>query len=122
MKEQFLNYEQSLALKELGFDVPCLGAYTYNADEFYWELRFTINTNYHSHIVSAPLFQQAFEFFREKYNLHTQDFIDLDNKFTKNIVKISKEGQEFIHLNYHTFYNEAQTECINKLIEIANEK
>lgn len=44
MKEEFVTYEQEKALKELGFDEPCLLPYT-----------------------TAPLRQQALRWFRKKY-------------------------------------------------------
>ena len=30
MNKEFITYEQALALKELGFDEPCLGWYWYD--------------------------------------------------------------------------------------------
>ena len=64
----------------------------------------------------------AFRWFREKYNLFTQDFIDLDNKFTKNVVKVLEDGQDFIYSDYHKTYEEAELECLIKLISIVKEK
>jgi len=34
MEEHFVNYNQALALKELGFDEPCLGIYYGNEKNF----------------------------------------------------------------------------------------
>lgn len=50
----------------------------------------------------------------KKHGLFTQDFIDLDNKFTKNIVKVLKNGQEFTYLDYYNSYQEARLECLKK--------
>ena len=70
MIKEFIPYEQALELKELGFDEPCF--MLYNPDGHYLDNGCT-NTvltqlNGGSNIVcSAPLYQQAFRFFREKY-------------------------------------------------------
>ena len=71
MQEQFVTYEIALALKELGFDEPCLGLYYTENNNF-------LKTNYsHSNIVKSndfiidcPLWQQVIDWFREKYELH----------------------------------------------------
>lgn len=59
MNKQFVPFELSVKLKELGFDEPCFGGWDNNRK---W--------NYHpdSDIeVDAPLWQQAFDWFREKH-------------------------------------------------------
>lgn len=72
--EEFIPYEQALALKELGFDKEiCFSRWTtYPDGEGY------LDTTGHSIYQGqddlnrqclAPLYQQAFRFFREKYNL-----------------------------------------------------
>jgi hypothetical protein len=69
MKNEFIPYEQALALKELGFDEPCFG---YIKDG---EFRIPNphepfkNSELKSWFVTAPLFSQAFRFFREKRDL-----------------------------------------------------
>jgi hypothetical protein len=79
MTKEFIPYQQALDLKELGFDEPCL-AYWYNETPtnsqgqclvYYkkpWDnqkiIRGIIRDYYY-----APLYQQAFRFFREKYDL-----------------------------------------------------
>lgn len=66
MEEEFVPYELAVKLKELGFDKECFGGYIRlsNGD---FELAFykdrLINFNKESNIyVSAPLWQQAFDF------------------------------------------------------------
>jgi hypothetical protein len=121
MEKEFIPYEQALALKELGFDEPCFTIFL--REEFRGHIGllpkgFPINSETNNiDIVSAPLYQQAFRWFREKYGLYTQDFIDLDNKFTKNIVQVNKNGQDFFYLDYYKKYEEAELECLKKLIE-----
>jgi hypothetical protein len=73
MNKEFVPYEQALALKELGFDEPCFKGYT---EEYKTLINFSnVHTNTSVKNVlptkpfTAPLFQQAFRWFREKYSL-----------------------------------------------------
>jgi len=71
MEKEFVPYQEALALKELGFDEPCVAFY----EEF---KRLSIGFNWlneggkNSNLqeCTAPLYQQAFRFFREKYDVH----------------------------------------------------
>ena len=79
MESLFCPYEQALKLKELGFDEPCFAFYGLSRDD-YKTIRLSIFQNlktdylpdiHHLDVTcDAPLFQQAFRFFREKYNIH----------------------------------------------------
>ena len=72
MEKEFLPYDESLALKELGFDEQCLALYDLDGKitiEFVnWKNAVNRKNNY---LISAPLYQQAFRWFREKYNLNS---------------------------------------------------
>jgi hypothetical protein len=83
MKEEFVTYLIALALKELGFDKPCFGYYGYNG-----VIKFpSINNGYELWIKNtpsnaiAPLWQDAIDFFREKYNLNIFFFKGENSKF-----------------------------------------
>jgi hypothetical protein len=139
MKEQFVTYEQALALKELGFDEPCLAYYSVN-DELTFTSIVSQNTNSFwlsnpNNIISVPLHQQVFRWFREKYT------IDVHIRGThfraswvigipKEIIPKSKDGYPLVTNWEYTIsdgkevltYEEAEDACINKLIEIANEQ
>lgn len=79
MKDQFIPYEEALALKELGFDGLCLGKYCkYNLsdpiklyphtqDYFKGPMFNSCSNSEYQGIekVAAPLYQQAFQFFRD---------------------------------------------------------
>lgn len=68
MNNEFLPYQESLELKELGFKEKCAAHYLGEDDlELKWEIyrNDSINT---TKLIQAPLYQQAFRFFREKYN------------------------------------------------------
>lgn len=85
MIEQFVTYEIALKLKELGFDEECFAIFfkgilnngrtvNYISDD--WQSSFyknKINSESNSiDIVSAPLWQQAFDWFREKHNMYIE--------------------------------------------------
>ena len=61
MEKEFIPYEQALKLKELGFDKECL--------KRYYEKELVGNGGYFPNSIKAPLYQQAFRWFREKYRL-----------------------------------------------------
>ena len=126
MDNQFIPYEQALELKELGFDEQCIAYYVNNQDKLIFDITGVNNftrTNYGSvlgkHCQAAPLWQQVFEFFREKYNLH---YIIYKN--------INIDGYDFceittdniINKNSYVTYEEARLECLKKLIEIVKNK
>lgn len=119
MKNEFISYEQAVALKELGFDEPCFGNYEDGKDSFYlFEQNFKENTNsYYDEEVSAPLKQQVFRFFREKYGLYSWITMELGNKSTFCWV-LSGEHTSTQYAAYFKTYEEAESACIDKLIEI----
>jgi hypothetical protein len=88
--KDFTPYAESLALKELGFDEPCLkfiyiGSNPYVEDGQILEAK---NWNKYNTHISVPLFSQAFRFFREKYNL--EYVIDINTKFVNNFQLVEK--------------------------------
>ena len=100
-QKEFLNYEQALALKELGFDEECL-----------W---FTGKE------ILAPLYQQAFRWFREKYNIVA--YIEIFQGEVYDYTLTADEfGIEDFEDGYFNTYQEAELACLKKLIEIIKEK
>ena len=117
-EKQFIPYEQALKLKELDLDEQCFGVY-YRSDRVF--LKNIVNEFLHENECKAPLWQQAFDFFREKYGLHYEIFLTNDAPYNKFHYRIMKIGQYFI-LSYNDFigsYEEARLECLDKLIEFA---
>jgi len=103
MTKEFIPYEQALELKALGFNEPCFKVYDtmgYVQDE---QTMLKMGLDY----CLAPLYQQAFRWFREKHNLHY--FIDVSD----GIWFFTRWGFD----GYKT-YEEAELECLKKLIEI----
>ena len=130
MEKEFIEYEQALALKELGFDEPCFAFY----DE---SLYFPNNENQYGTFCnqkldvsscSAPTFSQAFRWFREKYNL--RGFIGFRpnvKQFDCHVYDMSLSGKEYVKQRTMEEFNkdpkvgtyeEAELECLKKLIEI----
>jgi hypothetical protein len=114
MEKEFIPYEQALVLKELGFDEPCFFSYELDYEYFNRAYYNYINHNTHPKLVSAPLYQQAFRWFREKYGL---------NQHIEHIAA-SNEYQWHIKHRWNTFntYEEAELACLKKLIEIVKTK
>jgi len=68
MEKEFLPYQESLELKELGFNEKCAAHYIDEDDlELKWKIYRNLSFNT-DNCVQAPLYQQAFRFFREKYD------------------------------------------------------
>jgi hypothetical protein len=114
MEKEFIPYEQALALKELGFDEPCF-SYYYNR-----ELSFGARTSY-GEVLEAPTFSQAFKWFREKYNLLASPKInEFHDRFYFTIKAMEPRLMKEIILKHEINYEEAELECLKKLIEIVN--
>jgi hypothetical protein len=137
--KEFVPYQQSLDMKELGFDEPCLCYY----DKHNYELLCTnvyggnplevaiINDKTHIDCL-APLYQQAFSFLRNRYNLsfHISDYYSKENwKLYGRAYQIFINGkQEIIEksssssVKLYFTYEEAEQACLVKLIEICKNK
>jgi len=129
MEKEFIPHEQALALKELGFDEFCFGRYLIITD---WEIptgeiRLQLGAkieDYDKNQFIAPLYQQAFRWFREKYKLFgyvmdTEDgnyYWGISKSFSGETEEDSSEGP------YDDTYEEAELECLKKLIEIVKNK
>jgi len=121
MEKEFVPYEQALALKELGFDEPCIAYYENNGKNSLLvtdSVNFT-NTDLKVEGISSPLYQQAFRWFREKHGYYVDLFVDDDKTFGFMIsyfVEIGRADKP-IQRKYNT-YEEAELQCLKKLIEI----
>ena len=114
-ENEFIPFEQALSLKELGFKEPCFGFY--RKEKLYLCDYKNVNEEKIS-IISAPLYQQAFRFFREKYTLLS--FVDIDSSYRIYCDDI-KFDLDIDSIIFKT-YEEAKLECLVKLIEIAKEQ
>ena len=135
MDKEFIPYKQALALKELGFDEPCIGWYNPQVNykkvttDKYWAFHLTGEWE---NFKLAPLYQQAFRWFREKYNL--RGFIGFRpnvKQFDCHVYDMSLSGKEYVKQRTMEEFNkdpkvgtyeEAELECLKKLIEIVKTK
>jgi hypothetical protein len=130
MEKEFVNYEIALALKELGFDEPCNTCYdklemtaSYGENVFDYK-----NYNTSGYVVSRPTFSQAFRWFRDTCDLHSliesfnqdEDGNDIDYIFSYRIVT-NKTFPKEMNVFFNS-YEEAELECLRKLIEIVKLK
>jgi hypothetical protein len=116
MNKEFIPYKQALALKELGFNEPCFGYFT-NCDVLIQKV--CKNTDFVTYTPS-PLYQQCFRWFREKYNFCSWVY-QVDN--SKYFFSILEEGRYLDTNNKkRNSYEEAELECLIKLISIVKEK
>lgn len=111
MEKEFVPYELALRMKQLGFDERTLRAYYKESEQL---LDIGSGNMYDT---KAPLFQQAFRWFREKYP-------DLDFAVGK-IHNGTNNYHYHINLTWEFFegtYEEAELACLDKLIEIVESK
>jgi hypothetical protein len=111
MEKEFLPYEQALALKELGFNEPCFGLYAPPSKTVFLHHYGLLSAKEQ---ISAPLYQQAFRWFREKCGFN----ISVTND--GYIILDMKKSQSYI--DEADSYEEAELECLIKLIEIVKKK
>ena len=110
MKKEFVPYQEALELKELGFDRTCLAEY---CDRVFY-LTTGRNNLSNKTFISAPLYQQAFRWFREKYGYYYPI-----HRTTNNTNQILYSIGPYVG-DYFT-YEEAELACLRKLIEIVKE-
>jgi hypothetical protein len=126
MKDEFVTYEQALALKELGFDEECIGYYYRNVASYFRNIGAIVLITKgfpgadREFICGAPLKSQAFRWFRDKYKLHSYIYADYSYNISGGIWDINgyKDCRYDIDSESYSTYEEAEQACLNKLIEI----
>jgi hypothetical protein len=137
MENEFIPEKQSIDLKELGFNEPCFAKYenvqckNYANNSISITESLTLNTfngirNYNKENgISAPLFQQAFRWFRENhglfFNLNSEDPAREDVYWYVYIFG-KTQGRRDIKIRMIKTYKEAELSCLIKLIEIVKNK
>ena len=120
IESNFVPYQIAVDMKSIGFNKPCFGFYNRKEKLYLCDYK---NANEEKiSIISAPLYQQAFRFFREKYGLHyiICKNIQMDGYGYREVILIP-----YMEENENTIfktYEEAEVECLVKLIEIAKEQ
>jgi hypothetical protein len=124
MEKEFIPFELALKMKQLGFDEPCMyyvdeqnNSFIYNfqthPDEFIEWCGVTV--------ISTPLFQQAFRWFREKYQLHSTITSISQESWQWHITKPGESLGKMYQEDFYT-YEEAELACLVKLIDIVENK
>jgi hypothetical protein len=139
MEKEFIPYEQALALKELGFDEPCILLYrgldTQPVCQMGYHFKTEKNSDYSdetNYWITVPTFSQAFKWFREKYGLYyyiTPEFYINGINFNWQVLwYLPKEEWTDHNISGGTFMygdngeyptqESAEQACLDKLIEI----
>jgi hypothetical protein len=126
MEKEFVLYEQSLELKELGFDEPCFGCYGHQND-LWCENPVNSKSDIPEDNILSPLYQQAFRWFREKYKIHSSTFwMEIDKSIYWNYRYSYLDDKSTESVNRSIFYfnttEEAELECLKKLIKIVKKQ
>jgi hypothetical protein len=132
MEKEFISYTEALALKELGFDEPCLGFYDGKGDaKLYFNNLRDASGDFKPFIRSerltwfgTPLYQQAFRWFSKKHRIEgwVQPFLSLEpRKCQARYWDGGKTPCEGISIGVYDTYEEAELECLKKLIEIVKD-
>ena len=116
MKKEFLPYQIALDIKSIGFDELCFGYYGIE-DELNIEISCNLDHNLiRRNFIAAPLYQQAYSWFRDKHNLDSWIYCPNESKGYFAIILKHKRFVSY-HEQFNT-YEEAELACLNKLIEI----
>lgn len=126
MKDLFLPYQQSLELRELGFDEICLTHYWGEniLNEAYGGWMKNSNTKY----VMSPTWEQAFKWLRENYNILATIYSNASGylyEWHDAVGGTHRGWSEYEGPNnggVWDTYEEAELACITKLIEIVKTK
>ncbi len=135
MKNEFVTHDIALALKKLGFNEKCLACYDEKGVFGLTVMsikKYYTNSKEDTWNCAAPLYQQAFRWFREKYNL--RGFIGFRpnvKKFDYHVYDMTLSGVEYAKQRTMEEFNkdpkvgtyeETEIACLRKLIEIVKNK
>jgi hypothetical protein len=150
MEKEFIPYEQAVELKELGFDEPCLlhiqyssGTDVFTGRKFknsIWlgngydaeigdkkiKYKFPKHSEQGYGTLEIPTYQQVFRWFRDNHRLYHE--IKMFGDWDKPQYSYITSGRTMTnpaHMWYYEdkdSYEEAQLECLKKLIEIVKNK
>jgi hypothetical protein len=115
MEKEFANYNQSLALKELGMNEHIFGVYGKRGGILYQVVGDEFDAVDHIHFIKAPLKQQVFKFFREKG-------YDITIQHNKKYVAIVYSSVKNFSIDEYDTYEEAENALIDKLILLAKQQ
>jgi hypothetical protein len=122
MLAEFVPYQIAVDMKSIGFNEPCFGLY--HNDKTLSPTQCKSHEQFYGQVCSAPLYQQAFRWFREKYGLYHS--VGLDNSLENDVncdYQIINHNQSISEFETDfKSYEEAELACLKKLIEIVKTK
>ena len=128
MNKEFVPYQESLELKELGFDEPCFGYYGVE-NKLHIEVSSNLDSNLtRRNFITAPTYSQAFRWLLKHHNLYgviipteTMNWTFKTMTVVESIVEVPP--YKHVEANDYGTPEEAELSCLKKLIEIViNEK
>ena len=146
MKKEFVPYGLAVKLKDLGFDEPCFGYYVDGElrginlgieelggiEPYYQRFGFhTLNNhdidNPNKIVVTAPTFSQAFRWLLNRHNLYgiiipteTMNWTFKTMTVVEDVIEVPPYNH--VDANDYSTYEEAELACLEKLIEIVENK
>ena len=124
MTREFVPHEEALALRELGFNEICLAMYTIGGLQLFSQRAFAIKEGGYNNtdlkkdgVLAAPLYQQAFRWFREEHNLvYSIGHIGHTNSWTFSTENIGLGVANQTWSVHFSTYEEAELECLRELL------
>ena len=116
MEKEFIPYEEALTMKELGFDDDCLGYYVGKDREIFLSnehVPLPIKPSMTSKVMfRAPLYQQAFKWFKTNYNLFfSTNFMGYESYY----VAFHLDTEDYRHENMML-----KNACYSEIVDIHN--
>jgi hypothetical protein len=137
MEKEFVPYEPTLALKDIGYQNPNpIGGYRGGAifyydkgSELFYDGLPMYSSSYHEGQIIAPLYQQVFRWFRENHKLVCLPEPTGSWRYSCHYRSEDKDGKHWVgylrdkenKIIFYDSYEEAELACLKKLIEIAKE-
>jgi hypothetical protein len=124
MNKEFIPYDSASILKELGFDEECFKKYFKDDNGIGLVGDNCTNTyikqfyNYKNKHCSAPLWQQAFDWFRIHKKLEYHIKSDMRGYYTYIVDRNTHKTVSMKPINMFETYEEARLECLKELINL----
>jgi len=123
MTKEFVPYDVALELEKLGYNEPSLfsfyidGTIRRGINLVHYQLKIDSKGKLFQPYITAPLYQQAFRWFREKYQLHSY----IEGAYPWFRFYINTEDNRY-EGHKHLSFEEVELACLIKLIEIVKTK
>lgn len=121
----FVPYKHALELKELGFDEECVAFWDPRETEdirrpWLGNRAFNSNDDRHGIVFAAPLWQQAFDWINQKYDLYS--YIErFDDGSYDYCITSDKFPAEEVEDEYEDDIYDSRVRCLKRLFEYISE-